>query len=197
MSRKSRAPRGKGAGPIVTVVILAVLAIAAVAYWRLHGSQAAVTPATAPHKLLAVGDLAPAFDVRTSTGDVKSSDLQGKAWLVEVFAVWCPHCQNEAPTLTEIAKKYADKLVVVGILGSPYGFDGNSPVTEGDVTKFASVFGAGYPLGFDVTGATPSPYMRDGFPSLTLVAPDGKVAWVDSGEVDRSALDKQIDAVVK
>ncbi|MDE2573328.1 MAG: TlpA family protein disulfide reductase [bacterium] len=197
MSRKPQTPPRGRIGPIVTVAILAILAVGAVVYWRLHGSQAALTPVGAKHVLLAVGQTAPPFDVRTSTGEVKSADLAGKAWLVEVFAVWCPHCQNEAQTLTQISKKYNGKLAVVGIVGSPYGFDENSPISEGDVTKFAADFGAGYPLGFDTTGVSPNPYLRDGFPSLTLVAPDGKVAWVDAGEIDGAALEKQINAVLK
>ena len=196
MSRKPQVPR-KGAGPIVTFAILAVLAVLAVAYWRLHGSQAAVTPVKAPTKLLAVGDAAPAFDIRTATGEVTSSQFAGKAWLVEVFAVWCPHCQREAPTLTDLQKKYGQRLAVIGIVGSPFGFDGTTPVSAGDVTKFASDYSAGYPLGFDVTGANPNPYLREGYPSLTLVAPDGKVAWAGSGEVDVSALEARINAALK
>ena len=196
MSPKSQTPR-KSAGPIVTFAILAVLAVVAVAYWRLHGSQAAVTPVKAPTKLLAAGDAAPPFDIRTATGEVSSNQFAGKAWLVEVFAVWCPHCQNEAPALTDLQKKYGQRLAVIGIVGSPFGFDGTTPVSAGDVTKFADVYGAGYPLGFDVTGANPNPYLRDGYPSLTLVAPDGKVAWAGSGEVAPSALETRIDAVLK
>ncbi|TAM57728.1 TlpA family protein disulfide reductase [bacterium] len=196
MSPKRQAPR-RGNGPLVTFVILAILAVVAVAYWRLHGSQAAVTPVKAPTKLLAVGDAAPPFDIRTATGEVRSSQFAGKTWLVEVFAVWCPHCQNEAATLTALDKKYGAKLAVIGIVGSPYGFDESTPISAGDVTKFASDFGAGYPLGFDLTGANPNPYLREGYPSLTLVAPDGKVAWVGSGEVEAGALETRINAVVK
>ncbi|TAM72683.1 TlpA family protein disulfide reductase [bacterium] len=196
MSRKSQVPR-KGAGPIVTFAILAVLAVVAVAYWRLHGSQAAVTPVKAPTKLLAVGDRAPSFDIRTATGEVTSSQFAGRAWLVEVFAVWCPHCQHEAAALTDLQKKYGERLAVVGIVGSPFGFDGTTPVGAGDVTKFASDYSAGYPLGFDLTGANPNPYLREGYPSLTLVAPDGRVAWVGSGEVDAPALETRINAALK
>jgi|SRR5579872_2203422 len=196
MSRKSPRRR-RNVGPIVTLLVLVVLAVVAVAYWKLHGEQAAVTPVSAPQKTLSVGDPAPPFDVRTPTGDVKSSELAGKAWLVEVFAVWCPHCQREAPILTQVERKYGRKLAVVGIVGSPYGFDGSSPVTQNDITKFSTDFDAGYPLGFDLTGANPNPYLREGYPSLTLVAPDGRVAWVADGEIDPKTLDKHISAVVK
>lgn len=196
MSRKS-IPARRNTGPIVTLAILGVLAVLAVGYWKLYGSRAAVTPVSAPQKLLGVGDPAPPFDIRTETGEVKSTKLAGKAWLVEVLAVWCPHCQHEAPWLTDVEKKYDGRIAVVGIIGSPFSFDGSTPVSQGDVTKFAADFGAGYPIGFDLSGANPNPYLRGGFPSLTLVAPDGKVAWVTAGEVDPKVLDQHINAVLK
>lgn len=41
-------------------------------------------------------------------------DVGGKVTLVEVWATWCGPCLDSIPHLTELQKKYADKLNIVG-----------------------------------------------------------------------------------
>ena len=45
----------------------------------------------------------------------KSSDYDKKPVLVVFMGSWCPYCKMTMPAVTEIAKKYGDKMEVVAI----------------------------------------------------------------------------------
>ena len=45
-----------------------------------------------------------------SVGGPLAKELQGKPVVVDVFASWCPGCQNIAPTLSQLKQKYSDKV---------------------------------------------------------------------------------------
>ncbi len=40
---------------------------------------------------------------------VLAKQLQGKPVIVDIYASWCPGCQNIAPTLTQLKQKYGNK----------------------------------------------------------------------------------------
>ena len=69
-------------------------------------SRASPRPRRAPPSnpnLLPVGSKAPAFTLKTPTGQTVSlSDYRGKATLLEFFATWCPHCDAEAPHVSKL-----------------------------------------------------------------------------------------------
>ena len=45
-----------------------------------------------------------------SVGGPLAKELQGKPVVVDVFASWCPGCQNIAPTLSQLKQEYSDKV---------------------------------------------------------------------------------------
>lgn len=40
---------------------------------------------------------------------------KGKVVMINFFATWCPPCREEIPALVDLAKKYGDKVVIVGL----------------------------------------------------------------------------------
>jgi thiol-disulfide isomerase/thioredoxin len=46
----------------------------------------------------------------TSVGGSLAKQLQGKPVVVDVYASWCPACENIAPTIVQLKTKYADKI---------------------------------------------------------------------------------------
>ena len=64
----------------------------------------AASPPSNPN-LLKAGTKAPAFTLKTPTGETVSlSDYRGKATLLEFFATWCPHCNAESPHIRTLSK---------------------------------------------------------------------------------------------
>src|SRR5947209_128002 len=104
----SRKPNVALIGGIVTVLVVA--AIVAIGIWRnsAASSPSALTVAAdlnpAPNQL-AVGTKAPNFTLHDASGKSYSLAAQrGHPVFLEFFAVWCPVCQGEAPTIAKINK---------------------------------------------------------------------------------------------
>src|SRR5688572_1000965 len=65
---------------------------------------------------LDVGDPAPALkDAPGVKGKPVEGFAKGKIYVVEFWATWCGPCVKSIPHLTELAKKHADKVTVIGV----------------------------------------------------------------------------------
>ncbi|MBO9649801.1 MAG: DsbE family thiol:disulfide interchange protein [Variovorax sp.] len=63
-----------------------------------------------------VGKLAPAFELPLLDNEarsLRSSDMQGKVWVLNVWASWCTPCQLEHPLLVDFASR--TRVPVVGL----------------------------------------------------------------------------------
>jgi thiol-disulfide isomerase/thioredoxin len=182
------------------VVIYAALTIAVVAIIGVVGyfSRSAVPKAatTAPtQSKLKAGDTAPTFAVQTNAGPFDLAQVSTPV-LLEVFATWCPHCQRETVVLNDIAAKYAGKVAVVAVSGSPYGIDGTKPESQLDVNQFGAQFNVRYPIAYDPELKVASLYLKAGFPTMVLIDPSKKIRYIDSGEKPEAELVKAIKTVV-
>jgi thiol-disulfide isomerase/thioredoxin len=144
---------------------------------------------------LKVGDTAPEFAAQTNAGPVDLAQV-GTPVLLEVFATWCPHCQRETAVLNGLAAKYAGKLQIVAVSGSPYGLDGSSPESQNDVNQFGATYQVRYPLAFDPDLKVAQLYLQGGFPTLVLIDKTKKIRWIRSGEVPQPDFVKAIDTVI-
>jgi thiol-disulfide isomerase/thioredoxin len=175
----------------LTVVIVAI--VAAVGFSSRVQKAATNTPVA--ESKLKVGDTAPAFAVATNAGNFDLAQVSTPV-LLEVFATWCPHCQRETATLNSIATKYAGKVAMVAVSGSPYGVDGSSPETQNDVNGFGQHFGVRYPVAFDPDLKVAQLYLKKGFPTLVLIDKDKKIRWIQDGEIPEADVVKAIARVL-
>jgi len=63
-----------------------------------------------------VGKAAPAFKLFTLAADnhtFEPKDMQGKVWMLNVWATWCVACRQEHPLLVEFSKQ--NNLPIVGL----------------------------------------------------------------------------------
>jgi thiol-disulfide isomerase/thioredoxin len=81
----------------------------------------------------------PPFLLQDLDGNVVSTaQWQGKVVILNFWATWCPPCREEIPVLIELAKKYKDSLLIVGV-----SVDDGSP---DEVRGFAKAFHMNYPV---------------------------------------------------
>ena len=81
----------------------------------------------------------PPFLLQDLDGSVVSTaQWQGKVVILNFWATWCPPCREEIPILIELAKKYKDSLLIVGV-----SVDDGSPE---EVREFAKAFHMNYPV---------------------------------------------------
>ena len=62
-----------------------------------------------------IGKPAPEFSLFTLAGDAKFSpaDMQGKVWMLNVWATWCVACREEHPVLVAFSEK--NQVPIVGL----------------------------------------------------------------------------------
>lgn len=143
------------------------------------------------HQSALTGKDAPDFSldvVASAKGDttkqVKLSDLRGKPVLLDFWATWCGPCNQEAPIVNRIAKRYADKgLVVVGV---------NTSDHDGNAAEWARGRDLAYPLVFDSNDETARVYGVSSLPTLVLVSKSGKVIELHPGMADESSIDSLV-----
>jgi thiol-disulfide isomerase/thioredoxin len=177
---------------VLTLVMVAIIGV--VGYFSRSAVPKAATTTQSESKLK-VGDTAPEFAVQTNAGPFDLAQVSTPV-LLEVFATWCPHCQRETAVLDRVAAKYAGKIALVAVSGSPYGIDGTHPESQVDVAKFGQQFDVRYPIAFDPEMKVSQLYLQGGFPTLVLIDKAKKVSWIKSGEVTEGDIVKAIDTVI-
>ena len=132
---------------------------------------------------IAVGDQAPDAPVERLGGSelVSLADYRGQWVLLNFWASWCPPCRDEAPVLESFSREHEGEVAVIGM---------DSKDATGAALKFARETGMSYDLLHD-DGGRAKAYNVQGFPESFLIDPEGKIAFVYRGAVDREILDSQ------
>jgi len=153
-----------GRNPLALVVV-AVIA-AAMLYFGFHMARRSGSDAPA---ILGKTTPAPDFTLeKLNGGNLKLSDLRGKAVLLNFWATWCGPCKIETPWLVEMQSQYGNQgLQVVGVAMDDSGKD--------EISKFAKDMGVNYPvlLGKEAVGEE-----YGGVPALPesfFIGRDGKI----------------------
>jgi len=126
---------GSGRNPLALVVV-AVIA-AAMLYFGFHMARRSGSDAPS---ILGKSTPAPDFTLeKLNGGNLKLSDLRGKAVLLNFWATWCGPCKIETPWLVEMQDQYGNQgLQVIGVAMDDSGKD--------EISKFAKDMGVNYPV---------------------------------------------------
>lgn len=111
---------------------------------------------------------------------VKLSSLRGKVCVIDMFASWCPHCQEHAP---QVAKVY-NQFKAQGFTMLSLATDKKEDVAN--VKKFIKDYGFVHPVGFisnEVMAYYADP-RNHSIPQVILFGKDGKMMkrWIGWGE---------------
>ncbi len=111
---------------------------------------------------------------------VKLSSLRGKVCVIDMFASWCPHCQDHAP---QVAKVYS-QFKAQGFTMLSLATDKKEDVAN--VKKFIKDYGFVHPVGFisnEVMAYYADP-RNHSIPQVILFGKDGKMMkrWVGWSE---------------
>jgi cytochrome c biogenesis protein CcmG/thiol:disulfide interchange protein DsbE len=137
-----------------------------------------------------VGKPAPAFalpQLHKAEASFSPKDMQGKVWLLNVWASWCVSCRQEHPILVELAKS---GLVPI------YGL--NYKDQRGDALKWLQQFGDPYALSIvDAEGRVGIDYGVYGVPETYVIDKAGVIRFKQIGPVTQDTLEKSILPLVK
>src|SRR5512133_4062720 len=133
-------------------------------------------------KEAAVGKAAPNFTLERidEPGTLQLASLRGKAVVLNFWASWCYPCKQEAPALAAASKRWAGRVVVLGV-------DVND--AAGSARRFAEKYGLDYPLVHDNRNVTSPKYGLTGLPATFFIDRSGKLVVHLAGEVDAADIE--------
>lgn len=191
-------PASAGRNVIAAVVaIVAVIGILLYAWFRSHtavpGAAVATNPEPTFPPMSHVGAKAPAFSLKAPLATITSQSLQGKPYLLEIFATWCPHCQRMTTVLRSLRKRFPpERFGMLSVTGSPYARSSTPEnlVTENqqDVTAFERDFNTTWPSMYDPDLSVAKTWGLDGFPTIYIVDGKGTIVYAGSGEMQEPVL---------
>ena len=121
-----------------------------------------------------VGSLAPDFLLATlDGGELRLSDLRGKAVIVNLWATWCAPCRKEMPQFVAAYDRYKDEgleVVAVNVQESP-----------SIIRPFADDFGMKFPVVLDKRGSVSDSYRLIGLPMTYFIDREGVIRSVFQG----------------
>ncbi|HZY66085.1 MAG TPA: TlpA disulfide reductase family protein [Rubrobacteraceae bacterium] len=157
---------------------LAIVAIAVVAILSTTGGGNAESFTPNDQGLLEVGTQAP--DFTTETVDGSGVSLGGgdyDATMLVFFASWCPHCQNEAPIISEMESEYEDlRILMIGIDNT----QGDNPQK---VREFVDEYDISSPAIYEPSLGVE--YQVSGYPTVYFIDSSGEIVAANSGEAPR------------
>jgi len=144
---------------------------------------------------LVVGAAAPAISEPTASGAYDSSKSQ-RPYVLELFAVWCPHCQHEVAPLNQLQQVDGNRVDIIAVPASPFGFDKTSVLEPADLDLFAHRFQTLYRIGCDGLFSIAYDYGVASFPTIYFVNTNRRVVAVESGEVSFEKLHADVAAML-
>ena len=135
------------------------------------------------------GRAAPDFTAPLSRGGTfKLSSLHGKAVYLNFFANWCPPCNDEAPDVNAMQKKYKNRnFVVVGI---------DERENASRANDFLRKYGLVYKAVVDESGTIMQPYGAIGLPVHVFIDRRGKIKLVRNGEMSKADIEQAIRSIL-
>jgi cytochrome c biogenesis protein CcmG, thiol:disulfide interchange protein DsbE len=139
---------------------------------------------------IAVGDPVPdrELPVLGGPGEGSIADYRGRWVLVNLWASWCIPCRQEAPELDRFAQRYRKRgVAVLGV---------NVQDNSDDALAFLRENHVRYPQLRSVGDDRSAAFGSTGVPENFLVDPQGRLALIWRGPVDREFLQKQVVPIV-
>ncbi len=136
-----------------------------------------------------IGKPAPQFNLPTLDGEhmVQRDDLLGRAYLLNVWASWCPGCRVEHEQIASIAE--SGLLPVIGL---------NYKDAEADAKRWLNQFGDPYEqIIVDADGKVGIDFGVYGAPETFLVDADGTIQFKQVGILDQRTWETKLRPLIE
>lgn len=138
-----------------------------------------------------VSQQAPAFSLKTRTGDVvKLEDNRGKVVLLNFWASWCIPCKEEMPLIQAAYEKYRDRGLVV------WGINMTDIDDRDEIDKFVQETGVTFPILLDESGAVGTDYRVISIPTSFFIDRTGIIQHFQLGAMTASQMDQYLEEML-
>lgn len=132
-----------------------------------------------------IGKPAPQFSLPVLNAPdkiIKTNDLLGQAYLLNVWGSWCPACQIEHPVITELAE--SGKVRVIG-----YNYKDETEAANRWLQQFGNPYNT---ILVDESGRAALDWGIYGAPETFLIDAKGIVRWKHVGPITREIIEQEI-----
>jgi len=136
------------------------------------------------------GRPAPDFSAMDLEGTPKTlADYRGKVLLLNVWATWCPPCQQEMPSMQRLREAIPDEnfAILAVSVDAPFGERDSFGREGGNLKVFAETMGLTFRILHDPTGKIQEIYQTTGVPESFVVGRDGVIKKKVAGPTDWDA----------
>ncbi|NNE92735.1 MAG: redoxin domain-containing protein [Verrucomicrobiales bacterium] len=98
------------------------------------------------------------------------ADLKGKIVVLDFWATWCGPCLRAVPHTNQLAEKYKDQVVFIGVCSTRGAEKMAETIAKSDIK---------YPVCKDVDNKTKNAYEVNGFPDYYIIDQNGKLVVAD------------------
>jgi peroxiredoxin len=192
----------------IGITLVFLLFVGIIVFTALQAPTVAIDPnaqLTGDGTPVAMGAPAPDFTLPGLDGQTYSlSSFKGHPVVLEFMATWCPHCQDEAPTMNQVDAAYKAKGVqTLAINATPYDHNSESaqtknPASMNDLKWFHDNFSVTYPMLFDKTLKSANDYQVVSYPTIYIVDKSGNIAFQPPTDniPDYTALSSALDKLL-
>lgn len=130
-----------------------------------------------------VGDLAPEFELTSTTGEkVSLSSLKGNVVVLDFWGTWCAPCKKISPEIQKLADTYKDKPV--RILGLSV-----RETSDDAVANYTKEHGYTYTQLLKADDVAKKLYKVKIYPTFFVIGKDGEILQMSPGVADESTPD--------
>ena len=132
----------------------------------------------------------PPFLVNDVEGHVLSSaEWRGRVVIVNFWATWCPPCREEIPEMIDLAKRFGDRLQIVGV-------SEDDDATPQEIRDFARNEKINYPIVMGNAGISKEYGGVPALPTSFMIDPSGRVVQKHVGLYPSAVYDREIRALL-
>lgn len=170
-----------------TFSLVLILLLVAIAVWMFIDTkrQSTAEGVEVPVTVVTQGELAPAIDLMTTTGEPFSLQaLRGKHVVLNFWASWCPPCRKEMPAMQryydEYAKKHNVEVVAVNLKAREQ--------SDERLHTFIEQYQLTLPMPLDVDGDVEERYRILTIPTTFIIDAQGRVQHEIQGAMNEQML---------
>ncbi len=131
---------------------------------------------------IAVGDMAPGFNLETPSGEkVELASLKGEIVVLDFWATWCGPCKRGLPELQKVVNWIAENDLPVKVYGVDVWEQGSTEEKMAMVKKFWTDQKFTFPTLLDFSDSVVAEYGLTGIPGTFIIGRDGKVVKFHAG----------------
>jgi thiol-disulfide isomerase/thioredoxin len=129
----------------------------------------------------------PAGQWMNSDRPLTPKDLQGKVTLLEFWRTGCSHCEEAAPFMNGLAKRYGPKLQIITFQSPGLLSPLNEETDWKKVQDWAKERGIAYPVAFDAGRKLKNQYQVPTYPFLMVADRTGTIRFAQTGHTEEKA----------